>query len=153
MTIIKKLSEKYGFGFDIWGFLLFLVIMIPNFIWFAVPAPNDILREFPDTWIDIVSSVFQVLMAAALCAVKNKECKRIKLTSWTTASLVCCLLYFVSWVFYYTGTVNDLVIFGLTLPPCFAFLAYETDRKNLIAVIPTVIFSFCHLMRLFIIPV
>ena len=29
---------------DVSGLLLFLIIMIPNFIWFAVPAPNDILR-------------------------------------------------------------------------------------------------------------
>ena len=36
--------KKYKMGFDIWGLLLFIIIMIPNFIWFAVPAPNDILR-------------------------------------------------------------------------------------------------------------
>ena len=36
--------QKYKLSFDIWGLLLFLIIMIPNFIWFAVPAPNDILR-------------------------------------------------------------------------------------------------------------
>ena len=36
--------KKYKFEFDIWGFVLFLVIMIPNFIWFKIPASNDILR-------------------------------------------------------------------------------------------------------------
>ena len=29
---------KYKLGFDIWGLLLFLGIMVPNFIWFAVPV-------------------------------------------------------------------------------------------------------------------
>lgn len=148
--MLNKLSVKYRFGFDIWGFLLFLIIMVPNFIWFAVPAPNDIMRELPDTWIDTVSSVFQVFMAAALCIVINKEYGKIKLTSWIAASLLCCLLYFVCWVFYYIGTVNDYIIFGLTLVPCLAFLAYEIDRKNIIAVIPTGIFTVCHLLRLFI---
>ena len=37
--------KKYKIGFDIWGLIIFIIIMIPNFIWFAVPAPNDILRE------------------------------------------------------------------------------------------------------------
>ena len=37
--------KKYKMGFDIWGLITFIIIiMIPNFIWFAVPAANDILR-------------------------------------------------------------------------------------------------------------
>lgn len=36
--------KKYEFGFDVGCLLLFLIIMIPNFIWFAAPAPNDVLR-------------------------------------------------------------------------------------------------------------
>ena len=36
--------KKYKLSFDIWGLLLFLIIMIPNFIWFLYPAPNDVLR-------------------------------------------------------------------------------------------------------------
>ena len=39
-----KIREKYRFGFEFWGLLLFLIIMIPNFIWFAVPVVNDVLR-------------------------------------------------------------------------------------------------------------
>lgn len=146
--MLKKLLETYRFGFDLWGLLLFLIIMIPNFIWFAVPAPNDVMREFPDTWIDTFSSVFQALMVVALCTVKNKGCGKIKLTDWIIAALICCILYFVSWVFYYSATVNDFVLLGLTLPPCLAFLAYEIDRKNIIAVIPTAFFTILHLLRL-----
>ena len=36
--------KNYKFGVDIYSLLLFLIIMLPNFIWFAIPAPNDILR-------------------------------------------------------------------------------------------------------------
>ena len=36
--------KNYKLSFEIWGLLLFLIVMIPNFIWFAIPAPNDILR-------------------------------------------------------------------------------------------------------------
>ncbi len=36
--------KKYKIGFDIWGALLFLIIMIPNFIWFVIPAPNGYIE-------------------------------------------------------------------------------------------------------------
>ena len=53
--------KKYKIGFDIWGLIIFIIIMIPNFIWFAVPAPNDILRGESITKtvdvIDLLSSV------------------------------------------------------------------------------------------------
>ena len=56
------MCEKYKFGFDIWGLILFLVIMLPNFIWFAVPAPNDILRVESVTKVaDAIGSVCQVV--------------------------------------------------------------------------------------------
>lgn len=37
--------KNYQLGFDPWGLALFLTIMLPNFVWFAFPAPNDMLRE------------------------------------------------------------------------------------------------------------
>ncbi len=41
---MDKLVKEYRFGFEVWGLVLFIGIMLPNFVWFAVPAPNDILR-------------------------------------------------------------------------------------------------------------
>lgn len=110
--------KKYKIGFDVWGALLFLIIMIPNFIWFSLPAPNDILR------VDSVT--------------KHSPLK--------FAAFISCLLYFASWIFYYCGITDMLVILGLTVPPCLAFLFFALDRKNMIAVIPIVIFSVCHLI-------
>ena len=66
--------KKYRLGFDISGFVLFLIVMIPNLIWFAVPAPNDVLRTNSTTEaIDTVASVCQVLMIAALCMTLIRE--------------------------------------------------------------------------------
>ena len=51
--------RKYKIGFDILGLLLFLIIMIPNFIWFAVPTSNDILRNESITpIIDMLALIF-----------------------------------------------------------------------------------------------
>ena len=139
--------KKYRFGFDIGGLLLFLIIMIPNFIWFAVPAPNDILRN-PSTTenIDAVASVFQVIMIICLCILKNRNQSKIHITPLIIITLSSCILYFISWMFYYGGITNAFVILGLTIPPCMAFLFYSIDRKNVVAVVPTIIFTICHLI-------
>lgn len=139
--------KKYKLGFDIWGLILFLIIMIPNFIWFAVPAPNDILRSTSITEeIDTIASIFQVVMIICLCVLINKNRTRLCITPWIIAVIICCVLYFISWIFYYTGITNPLVIIAMTIPPCMAFLFFAIDRKNKIAIIPITIFSVCHLI-------
>ncbi len=139
--------EKYRLSFDAWGLLLFLIIMAPNFIWFAVPAPNDILRTDSITeTLDTVASICQVLMILILCVFKNKECRKIGISPFILTVITCCLLYFISWTAYYVGIVNAVVIMGLTIPPCLAFLFFAIDRKNKIAIIPILIFTVCHLI-------
>ncbi len=141
------LLKKYRFGFDVWSLALFFIIMIPNFIWFAVPAPHDILREESVTVVvDAIGSVSQVAMIIGLCIFLNKEKAKIRITKLIIAAIVCCLLYFICWILYYLGVVNAGVIFGLAFFPCLAFLLFALDRKNMIAVAPISIFTICHLI-------
>ena len=137
--------KKYKIGFDIWGLIVFLIIMIPNFIWFAVPAPNDILRtESVTAVIDTIGSICQVLMICALCVFINLERKKLSFTKMIIAMICCCVIYFVSWLLYYWGITNAVVILGLTIPPCMAFLFFAIDRRNYISIIPISIFTTCH---------
>ena len=139
--------KNYKLSFEIWGLLLFLIVMIPNFIWFAIPAPNDILRERSITeTIDTVASVCQILMITALCIFRNREYRKRCVTPFIIMVAGCCFLYFLSWTVYYVGIVHVIVILGLTIPPCLAFLFFAIDRKNGIALIPILIFTICHLI-------
>lgn len=141
------LKKNYKFGFEIWGLNLFLIIMLPNFIWFAVPAPNDILRAESVTKVaDAIGSVCQVVMVAALCVLIHKERKKFSITSLIKAVIVCCLLYWGSWILYYTGVTSAAVILGMTVAPCLAFLFFALDRKNRIALIPIGVFTVCHVI-------
>ena len=117
------MTKKYKIGFDIWGLITFIIMMIPNFIWFAVPAPNDILRgeSIPKT-VDVIASICQALMIMSLCIFINQDCKKISITRFIMATIICCLLYFLCWIFYYMGVTNAIVILGLTIFPCLAFL-------------------------------
>ena len=78
--------------------IIFRVIMIPNFIWFAVPAPNDILRgESITKTVDVIASICQVLMVMSLCIFINQDRKKISITRFIMATIICCLLYFLCW--------------------------------------------------------
>lgn len=137
--------KNYKFTFDVWGLAIFLLIMMPNFIWFAVPAPNDILRaESTTAVVDAIGSVCQALFAAALCFIANKNCDKLRITPKIIIAACCVLIYFAGWGLYYAGITVPPVIICLTLPPCLAFLFFALDRKNYIAVIFTAAFTVCH---------
>lgn len=139
--------KEYKFGFNIYGLLLFLIIMIPNFIWFAVPAPDDVLRvESVTEMIDTIASVCQVLMVISLCIFENIKSHKFHITPLIIFVIICCLIYFASWASYYAGVVNTGVILGLTISPCLAFMFFAIDRKNMIAAVPISIFLICHLL-------
>ena len=139
--------SKYRFGFDFSGLVLFLLVMLPNFIWFAVPAPNDVLRaESVTPVVDIVASVCQVLTVACLCFVIHKERGKLRFSPLVIATMVCVIVYYIGWLLYYTGIVNVWVILLLTIPPCLAFILFAADRKNHPAVVFATAFAVCHLI-------
>ena len=138
--------KKYRLGFDVWALVLLLIIMIPNFIWFKVPAPNDILREESVTVvIDTIASIFQAVMIICLCIVLNKDKAKFRITKLLLAVMVYCLFYYFCWILYYFGVVNAGVMYGLAFFPCSAFFLFALDRKNMIAIVPVLIFTICHL--------
>lgn len=140
-----RINTDYKFGFDIFALLLFILIMIPNFIWFIFPAPNDILREDSVTGtVDIIASIFQVIFIASVCFITNPNKARNKTLIYIIT--LCTVLYFICWILYYINTVNYLIIFGLCIFPCLAFLLYAVERKNITAIISSIIFMICHLI-------
>ena len=123
------------------------MIMIPNFIWFAVPAPNDVLRGDSVTAVfDMIASICQVIMVFLLCALINENAKKLMISRNIVVCAVCVILYFTSWILYYHGITNAIVILGLTFFPCMAFQFYAIDRKNMIAMAPIAVFTICHLI-------
>ena len=65
--------KKYKFGFDLYALLLFSIIVIPNFIWFAIPAKIDILRSPSRTpIIDTIGSIFQIFNVSQFNLLKKK---------------------------------------------------------------------------------
>lgn len=141
-------AGRLQFGFDGWGLALFLLVMIPNFIWFAISAPDDPLRAASITpTVDAVGSVFQVGMVAALSCLVNRDSAKLRLTPWIVAAAGCCLLYFLCWAIYYGGITHGNVLLGLTVFPCLAFLLFAADRKNSVALLLGTGFTVCHVIH------
>ena len=139
--------KKYRFGFDPTGLMVFLLVMLPNFIWFACPAPNDVLRteSITPVW-DGIASVCQVAMTGLLCILIHRERKPLRFSPLITAAVFFLFLYYTCWMIYFTGITHPPVILGLTLPPCLSFLLFALDRRNVPALIPGFLFTICHLV-------
>ena len=139
--------KNYRLGFDPWGLGLFLLIMLPNFVWFVRPAPNDILRaESVTPLIDAIAQGFQIIMAAALCAVINVTRDKPMKRGYRAGTVVCVMLYFSGWAAYYAGITNAAVILDLCLAPCGAFLLLALAHKNAPALLAAAGFAACHLI-------
>ena len=142
-----RLFGKYRLGFDIWAIILFLAIMIPNFIWFVVPAPNDVLRgESITGTMDTVASIAQAIMIATLCILKNKDAEKKIKKVWVSEISIAVTLYMMSWITYYFGIITPLIIVNLCVAPSIAFILFSISRKNMIACIFALIFTVCHLI-------
>lgn len=138
--------KQYKPGFDPRGLALFLIIMLPNFIWFALPAPNDILRsESRTAALDAAASAFQVFTVVSLCFIINQSGKKPK-KGFAAGIAAAVTLYFVGWACYYAGIANAAVVLDLTLAPCAAFILFSASRKNAPALISAAVFSICHLI-------
>lgn len=139
--------KNYKFGFDAWGMILFILIMLPNFIWFAVPAPYDVLRSDSITpTVDIIAQVFQVLMVAALCIIVNTQSKKPMNRTYKLIILIFVILYFIGWILYYSGIANTVILLVLCIAPCAAFILFSYVRKNGPSFIFASMFMICHLI-------
>lgn len=139
--------KNYRFGFDPWGLGLFLLIMLPNFVWVVLPAPNDILRaESVTPFLDAVGQVFQIVLAAALCGVVNLARGESVKRGLTAGVVLCLVLYLAGWAAYYARAAGTIVVLTLCLAPCGAFLFHSAARKNAPALLTAGGFAVCHLL-------
>lgn len=150
---MKKRREKvfdihnYKLNFNIWGLVIFLLIMIPNLIWFMVPATHDVLRVDSVTPIvDFISSMAQVIMIFGLCFLSNnKETNSVsnvlKLSMGTAL-----VFYYLGWLSYYVGFTYNFIILDLCIVPSIIFILSLVSYRNYITLIPTLIFTIGHLI-------
>lgn len=146
----NHLTDKYTMGFDLWGLLLFAVIMLPNILWMFFPAPNDLLRaESVTPVVDGIASFCQMLMVFCLCLIIRRDAHPLRLSPILVCVCACVLGYWLAWGCYYAGLAVLPAVLLMTLLPCAAFLLYLWMRGNLIGLIPAIVFTVCHIIFAF----
>ncbi|MBE5804298.1 MAG: hypothetical protein E7316_07285 [Clostridiales bacterium] len=131
-----------------WALALFVIIMLPNMFWFALPAESDALKQTAELpWLDTVQMTFQVMMIGCLCMLENPQAKPFGLKNpMVAAALICCGIYYAFWVAYFRGSMNAPVLLALCLFPSAAFLLYGADRRNVPGTVAGAAFAICHLV-------
>lgn len=137
--------RRYKIEFDPWGLRLILLIMLPNLIWFAVPAPQDVLRGASGTpAIDTAASVFQVFLVAGLCGLRNRDAQKPARRKMLVGIGTAVAADWLGWICYYGGIANAPVILLLCIAPCAAVLLFALERKNALAAGSAMAFLSCH---------
>lgn len=126
------MKTRYRFRLDKGGLGLFFLIMLPNFIWFAMPAPVDVLRQPSVTpCLDQIAAAVQALMVVALCLIRNRQAEGIQMHRPAAVGIgLCCLGYFAVWGCYYGGIVYPAVLISMCFLPCLALLLYTAAQRN-----------------------
>ena len=140
--------ENYRFGLDLRGLGRFVMIMLPNLLWMAIPAPHDILRGGTLTpLLDHSVSVVQALMLASLCLLINRKAHPSVEQKSMLGICVSVMTYLFGWIFYYIGMTGLPVILILAIAPCLSFLFYVFSRKNGPALLFTLAFMTLHTLQ------
>ncbi len=130
---------------DAWALGLFLLVMLPNFIWFAVPAADDILRQASATpGLDSVATALQAAGVAALCMLSNTHRPPYIAAPLRGGIVTAVALYFAAWALYYAGVHAAPVLLALCLAPCAALLLLAAGRRNGFALLLLGAFAVCH---------
>lgn len=140
-------NKRFKLTFDIFGFLLFVLLMIPTVVWSVVPALKDILRTESSTpLIDTAAAAVQVLAIIAICLPFGKSIKKFKFGSVSSViTIIFAVLYYIAWMCYYLTIIHPIVLVSLAVLPCIALLAHSIGKRNVPAMILIVIFAAIHL--------
>lgn len=138
--------KRYRPCFEPWAFALFVLIMLPNVIWFVQTERPLIVLQAQDILpaADVIASIARVLMIACLCFLKNTDALSVRLRALTFVCTLCVLAYYVMWTLYFRGITAAVIVWGLCVFPCAAFILFSLDRKNLPALAFALIFTVCH---------
>ena len=140
------MAKKYRFRFDPWALALFALVMLPNILWFSLPArPSDVLRApsaLPAA--DATASIARILMLACLCFLENAGAPPVRARALTLACALCVFAYLACWALYFRGIAPPPVLWGLCLFPCAAFILFSLGRENFPALAFALVFTVCH---------
>ncbi len=138
----------YAVAFSLTGLILYVLQLLPNIVWLAMPPANDVLKHnsSPHAALNVVEQTFGFVTVALLIIVVSRVGTQGRNGSWL---LVCAAgflaAYYLAWVLYYQGNVSGwLLVLGIAAMPPVYFFFVASWMKNYLALIPCAIFGIAH---------
>ncbi|MFF2482425.1 hypothetical protein [Paenibacillus sp. NPDC058071] len=134
----------YDWGFSWKGFLVVVLPMIPNLLYFANPKliPTRGSGKSHKA-LDLIEHGSQFVYIALLVIVLSKQTISFK-SNYIIGMAIFLIAYYVLWILLFAGHTNRLVHFCLAIFPVIYFILAEMWLYNYFAIVPTIIFGVAH---------
>ncbi|WP_019909544.1 hypothetical protein [Paenibacillus sp. HW567] len=140
--------RKYGIQFSPVGLLFYALQLLPNIIWMLMPPANNVLSKNSSSYniLNIIEGLFGVLTVILMIFLIHKG-EGSNSTLYMGMAALFLLLYYISWIFYYSGVVAPwLLIIGIASMPPLYFFFVGLWMNNYILLIPCAIFGITHIV-------
>ena len=142
--ILEFMRNNMGFSWK--GFLVFLLPMLPNFLFFILPALSGAKAAAKSPFIlDIIEHGSQAIFFMLLIFWLSKKASPM-LSLYTILMAVFLLFYFGCWADYFTVGANFTMLMLMAIVPVIYFLLSSIWLHNTIAIIPLAIFGITHII-------
>lgn len=135
-----------SFGFSWKGLLTFLLMMIPNLVYFLLPNPNVPGTGMSNHLIlDILEHASQAIFLCLLLFLVSKQSSPL-VSPYTVCIAILLLAYYALWIFYFAGGNSLPPLLGMAVLPVAYFILAEIWLHNLPALVPTAVFGAVHIL-------
>lgn len=133
-------------AFSVKGFIIFLLPMLPNFIFFALPNSNSSNATVNTHFaLDIIEHGSQALFFMLLIFTLNKKVSPL-LCKYTILMAVFLLCYYGCWIVYFTRGANSILIMLMAIFPVIYFSLSIIWLNSVLAIAPLAIFAVSHIL-------
>ncbi|MBR3228160.1 MAG: hypothetical protein IKF68_06400 [Erysipelotrichaceae bacterium] len=134
-TSRSMLSSKTlkNLRFDVRGFLLLLLILLPMVIWHLVKGEGNVLALMISTKVYIAAIVIFVIMAVSLILTISKD-DHISVPVW-----VLIVVYYVLFILCFSGVVNVFTVEMLQISAAAALMVYESENRRIISLVLSIV--------------
>lgn len=131
-------------GFSLQGFIIILLVMIPNIFYFIFPkffiSNHKVTKH---KVLELIEHSSQFLFMILLLLLKSNIDASIQ-SKLVLVILLVLMAYYLLWVLLFLGYKNRVVLMCMAIFPVIYFLIAEVWLHNYFAMIPTVIFGIVH---------
>jgi len=145
MNKVRELLQN-NIGFSWKGFVIFLLPMLPNILFFVCKDPNGLKAATNHHFLlDLIEHGSQVIFFTLLIIGVSKKESPV-FCGYTVFMAIFLLSYFGFWIAYFTIGTNFIMLMGMAIFPVIYFLLAEIWLHNLVAIVPLTIFGIVHII-------